>query len=127
MNARISAESWNGLIREVMRSRTIAGLSCKTKQTSGGCMLSGGRTGRWRQRIHMRVMDGSVLQLIAQWLKAPVEEQDENGRPGRWKRNDKGTSEVGVISPLLANIYLHWFDHVFHARNGPPNGRKPCW
>jgi len=74
--------------------------------------------------VRMRVVDGSVLRLIVQWLKAPVEEQDENGRPGRRRRNDKGTPQGGVISPLLANIYLHWFDHVFHARNGPAQWAK---
>jgi RNA-directed DNA polymerase len=31
----------------------------------------------------------------------------------------KGTPQGGVISPLLANIYLHWFDEVFHRQSGP--------
>jgi RNA-directed DNA polymerase len=73
--------------------------------------------------VRMRVVDGSVLRLIAQWLKAPVEERDENGRPRR-KRSDQGTPQGGVISPLLANIYLHWFDHVFHTRDGPAHWAK---
>jgi RNA-directed DNA polymerase len=61
------------------------------------------------------------LRLIRQWLNAPVEERDDNGRITR-KRNKQGTPQGGVISPLLANIYLHWFDHVFHAKDGPA-----CW
>jgi RNA-directed DNA polymerase len=68
--------------------------------------------------VRMRVVDGSVLRLIKQWLQAPVEEKDEKGRPKR-RRNDKGTPQGGVISPLLANIYLHWFDRVFHSKEGP--------
>lgn len=68
--------------------------------------------------VRMRVVDGSVLRLIEQWLNAPVEETDGEGRKHR-RRNDKGTPQGGVISPLLANIYLHWFDHVFHAKGGP--------
>ena len=68
--------------------------------------------------VRMRVVDGSVLRLIEQWLNAVVEESDKEGRKHR-RRNDKGTPQGGVISPLLANIYLHWFDHVFHAKNGP--------
>jgi RNA-directed DNA polymerase len=68
--------------------------------------------------VRMRVVDGSVLRLIEQWLNAPVEEEDENGRKRR-RRNGRGTPQGGVISPLLANIYLHWFDHVFHAQDGP--------
>ena len=66
----------------------------------------------------MRVVDGRVLRLIEQWLNAPVEETDERGRKRR-RRNAKGTPQGGVISPLLANIYLHWFDQVFHGRDGP--------
>ena len=68
--------------------------------------------------VQMRVTDSSVLKLIRMWLKAPVEET-EKGKPPTVKRNDKGTPQGGVISPLLANIYLHWFDAVFHRKDGP--------
>ena len=73
--------------------------------------------------LRMRVVDGSVLRLIKQWLDAPVEERDGNGRIRR-RRNRQGTPQGGVISPLLANIYLHWFDHVFHAKGGPAHWAK---
>ena len=73
--------------------------------------------------VQMRVVDGSVLRLIQQWLNAPVEERDENGRIRR-RRTEQGTPQGGVISPLLANIYLHWFDHVFHAKDGPAHWAK---
>lgn len=73
--------------------------------------------------VRMRVVDGSVLRLIEQWLKAVVEERDEKGKRSR-RRNDKGTPQGGVISPLLANIYLHWFDRVFHAKEGPAKKAK---
>jgi RNA-directed DNA polymerase len=73
--------------------------------------------------VRMRVVDGSVLRLIKQWLRAPVEEKDENGRPRR-RRNDKGTPQGGVVSPLLANIYLHWFDRVFYGKEGPVRWAK---
>lgn len=73
--------------------------------------------------VRMRVADGSVLRLIEQWLNAPVEEKDRNGRITR-KRNRQGTPQGGVISPLLANIYLHWFDTVFHAKDGPARWAK---
>jgi len=67
--------------------------------------------------VRMRVVDGSVLRLIEQWLNAAVEEKDGNGRITR-KRNRQGTPQGGVISPLLANIYLHyaldlWFEKVY--------------
>src|SRR5687768_17042485 len=68
--------------------------------------------------VARRVADRSVLRLIRQWLRAPVEERDTNGRPRR-RRPTRGTPQGGVISPLLANLYLHWFDVVFHRPSGP--------
>lgn len=63
--------------------------------------------------VRERIVDGSVLRLIMQWLKAPVlEPSKEGGKSPKVKRNDKGTPQGGVISPLLANIYLHWFEIV---------------
>ena len=62
--------------------------------------------------VQRRVVDGSVLRLIRQWLKAPVLEPGEKGQGPRMTRNDKGTPQGGVISPLLANLYLHWFEVV---------------
>ena len=62
--------------------------------------------------LRMRIVDGSVLRLIRQWLEAPVMEPAGKGKSPKVTRNDKGTPQGGVISPLLANIYLHWFDVV---------------
>jgi RNA-directed DNA polymerase len=67
--------------------------------------------------VWMCAMDGSVLRLIKQWLDAAVEDRDGNCKIQR-RRNKQGAPQRCVISPLLANIYLHWFDHVFHAKNG---------
>lgn len=72
--------------------------------------------------IRMRVADRSVLRLIGMWLKAPVVEAVEGkggGGEGIGKRNRKGTPQGGVISPLLSNLYLHWFDKVFYRPTGP--------
>lgn len=68
--------------------------------------------------LRMRIVDRAVLKLIRMWLAAPVEEDD--GRGGKKvNRRRKGTPQGGVISPLLANIYLHWFEKVFYAAQGP--------
>lgn len=74
--------------------------------------------------VRMRVVDGSVLGLIRQWLKAPVVEASQDGKPPRVRRNDRGTPQGGVLSPLLANIYLHWFDHLFQRSDGPGQWAK---
>ena len=72
--------------------------------------------------VERRVADRSVLRLIRQWLRTPVEERDEDGRP-RISRPTSGTPQGGVISPLLANLYLHWFDVRFQ-RTGPGQWAK---
>jgi RNA-directed DNA polymerase len=69
--------------------------------------------------VRMRVIDGGILALLRAWLQAPVVEPTEQGRPPKVKRNDQGTPQGGVISPLLANVYLHWFDKAFHRPDGP--------
>jgi len=69
--------------------------------------------------VEMRVSDRSVLRLIQMWLKSQVVERKAGGGTTRSGRPDKGTPQGGVISPLLANIYLHWFDKVFHFASGP--------
>jgi RNA-directed DNA polymerase len=69
--------------------------------------------------VRMRVVDGSILNLIRQWLRAPVVEPAQGGQPPSVRRNDRGTPQGGVLSPLLANVYLHWFDHVFQRAGGP--------
>jgi RNA-directed DNA polymerase len=74
--------------------------------------------------VRMRVVDGSVLRLIRQWLKAPVVEPSRDGKPPTVRRNDRGTPQGGVLSPLLANIYLHWFDHLFQRAEGPAQWAK---
>jgi RNA-directed DNA polymerase len=74
--------------------------------------------------VRMRVVDGSVLGLIRQWLKAPVVEPSREGKLPTVRRNDRGTPQGGVLSPLLANVYLHWFDHLFERADGPGQWAK---
>ena len=72
--------------------------------------------------LRQRVVDGRVLALIGQWLDAPVVEapDDKKGKgPPRVQRRKEGTPQGGVLSPLLANIHLHWFDRAFHGKSGP--------
>ena len=76
--------------------------------------------GKLRACLRLRIADRSVLKLIRMWLEAVVVEgpEEAGGRP-RYTRSRQGTPHGGVISPLLANSYLHWFDWVFHRTSGP--------
>jgi RNA-directed DNA polymerase len=69
--------------------------------------------------VAMRIADRTVLKLIRMWLKTPVVEQQGEGQSPKVSRSKTGTPQGGVISPLLSNIYLHWFDKVFHRAEGP--------
>ncbi len=83
--------------------------------------------------LQMRIADRSVLKLIRMWLKSPVVEPAESMGGGKRHKDRskprqggtiyprKGCPQGGVISPLLANLYLHWFDKVFHRPDGPAN------
>lgn len=73
--------------------------------------------------VRMRVTDRSVLKLLRSWLEAPIMERDDEGRP-TVHRSERGTPQGGVLSPLLANIYLHWFEVLFHRPEGPATWAK---
>jgi RNA-directed DNA polymerase len=70
--------------------------------------------------VERRIVDSSVSKLIRMWLRAVVVEPgDKPGDPPKVSRSKQGTPQGGVISPLLANLYLHWFDKLFHRSDGP--------
>ena len=73
---------------------------------------------RLMRQLERRIADRSVLRLIRQWLRCPVLEDDGDGGTRRTVPT-RGTPQGGVISPLLANIYLHDFDRAFHGPDGP--------
>lgn len=70
---------------------------------------------RLREFLDLRVRDGVIRRAIDKWLKAGVMEDGVIHRPG------DGTPQGGVISPLLANVYLHevldkWFEREVRPR-----------
>jgi RNA-directed DNA polymerase len=63
-----------------------------------------------------RISDGRMLRLLKMWLKVAVEETDERGnrRMSGGKKATRGTPQGGVVSPILANIYMHRYIKAFH-------------
>ena len=67
----------------------------------------------WLERmLEQRIADGAFLNLIRKWLRAGILEED-----GQVIHPQTGTPQGGVVSPVLANIYLHyvldlWFERV---------------
>jgi RNA-directed DNA polymerase len=63
------------------------------------------------QCVARRVVDRDMLHLTKMWLKVPVEERDGNGKPrvSGGENSTCGTPQGGVISPLLANLYMNRF------------------
>jgi group II intron reverse transcriptase/maturase len=70
------------------------------------------------EAIERRIADPKVLWLIRRFLKAPVIEK------GIRQQTQKGTPQGGVLSPLLANIYLNEFDHYWYENWGKLNSRQ---
>ena len=72
-----------------------------------------------REMFRRRIKDGVLNRLILGWLKAGVL------REGEWEKSEYGTPQGGIVSPLLANLYLHevldvWFeDEVKPRLKGP--------
>jgi RNA-directed DNA polymerase len=70
-----------------------------------------------RAFLQRRVRDGVLLRLIGKWLNAGVLEE------GAWTTPEEGTPQGGVISPLLANIYLHYVLDVWFEQEVKPRLR----
>src|SRR5882762_3042005 len=77
---------------------------------------------RLMKAVAERVVDGAILALVRMFLEAPIVDERDGGGP---RRNSRGTPQGGVISPLLANVYLNLLDRNFRRREaaGEVQGR----
>jgi RNA-directed DNA polymerase len=76
------------------------------------------------QSLARRIVDPDMLRLIKQWLKAPVETTDGDGkrRMEGGKASRQGVPQGGVISPLIANLYMNRFLKYWRQ-----TGRGEAW
>ena len=74
-----------------------------------------------REFLQRRVRDGVLLRLIGKWLNAGVLEDGAVTHP------EAGTPQGGVISPLLANIYLHYVLDVWFEQEVKPRLQGSCF
>jgi RNA-directed DNA polymerase len=76
----------------------------------------------WLERmLAQRINDGALLNLIRKWLRAGILEED-----GKVIHPQTGTPQGGVISPVLANIYLHYALDLWFERVVRPQQRGRC-
>ena len=68
------------------------------------------------QALQERIADPRVIHLIRLWLKVPIAEEDGTYTGG--KSSKQGTPQGGVISPLLANIYMNLLDRIVNKTEG---------
>jgi RNA-directed DNA polymerase len=102
--------------------QALAGLWQQTMQTAGGWILEVDIRkffdtldhGHLRAFLQRRVRDGVLIRLIGKWLNAGVLEEGCLSYP------DAGSPQGGVISPLLANIYLHYVLDEWFAQQVQP-------
>jgi group II intron reverse transcriptase/maturase len=76
----------------------------------------------WLERmLTQRIADGAFLKLIGKWLRAGILEED-----GKILHPQTGTPQGGVVSPVLANIYLHYVLDLWFERVVQPNQQGRC-
>jgi group II intron reverse transcriptase/maturase len=79
---------------------------------------------RWdclEQMLEQRIADGALRNLIGKWLRAGILEED-----GRVIHPQTGTPQGGIVSPVLANIYLHFVLDVWFEKEVQPKQRGHC-
>ena len=70
--------------------------------------------------LEERIADRSVLRLIRIWLKCTIVEEDNRTGKSKMTKPKFGSPQGGVISPLLANVYLNYFDRAFYKTKDSP-------
>ena len=77
---------------------------------------------KWLERmLEQRIKDGAFLKLIRKWLRAGILEED-----GKVIHPQSGTPQGGVVSPVLANIYLHYVLDLWFMHGVRPRQRGRC-
>ncbi|WP_246021279.1 reverse transcriptase domain-containing protein [Paenibacillus lentus] len=84
-----------------------------------GCYSDNINEEKLMKLVKMRISDRRILEFVRKWLGAGVMEE------GSIRRSDLGTPQGGVISPMLANIYLNYFDLLWKRHGSQVRGWVP--
>jgi len=79
------------------------------------------RWDRLEEMLEQRIADGAFRNLIGKWLRAGILEED-----GRVVHPQTGTPQGGIVSPILANIYLHFVLDLWFEKEVRPKQRGRC-
>jgi RNA-directed DNA polymerase len=79
------------------------------------------RWDRLEEMLEQRISDGALRNLIGKWLRAGILEED-----GRVIHPQTGTPQGGIVSPVLANIYLHFVLDLWFEKEVRPKQRGRC-
>ena len=105
----------------VLRNQLMEGRGCWVVDADVSGFFDNLNRRHLREFVERRINDGGIKQLIGKWLKAGVVEDGVISYP------DKGSAQGGVISPLLANIYLHYVLDEWFTNQVKPRMKGRCF
>ncbi len=104
-----------------LRSRIIAGKAMHVCEIDIRSYFDRVNHDWLRRMLRERVVDPVILRLIDKWLRAGVLDE------GLFSRNEEGVPQGGPISPILANVYLHYVLDLWFERKFRPRCRGTAW
>ena len=97
-----------------MATSDIPAAAPNTKSAANSVSRLGAKDGRVSERVHRTISPRSALRAPKRWLTAPLQQPD-----GTLVARDRGTPQGSAISPVLANLFMHYAFDMWLARTFP--------